>query len=112
MVKISIFGTGYVGLIAGVCFAKYNHKVICVDIDKEKIERLKTGDPVIYEPGLKEVLDEACNYLEKLCFCILLLETHQLDNQECTVKTYQIQIWEQLYIQRSIIESPFLANYV
>ena len=58
MAKISIFGTGYVGLIAGVCFAKHNNKVICVDIDPIRIEKLKQGVPPIYEPGLKEMLDE------------------------------------------------------
>lgn len=58
MTKISIFGTGYVGLIAGVCFAKNNNKVICVDVDLDRIEKLKQGIPPIYEPGLTELLNE------------------------------------------------------
>ncbi len=58
MAKISVFGTGYVGLIAGACFAKYNNHVVCVDIDEKKIALLKSGKSPIYEPGLEDLLDE------------------------------------------------------
>jgi UDPglucose 6-dehydrogenase len=57
--KIIVIGTGYVGLVSGVCFAKIGHEVICVDQDKNKISKLKNGEIPIYEPGLKEILVEA-----------------------------------------------------
>jgi UDPglucose 6-dehydrogenase len=55
--KIAVVGTGYVGLVSGTCFAEQGNNVICVDIDAHKVERLKAGEVVIYEPGL-EVLFE------------------------------------------------------
>lgn len=54
---VCVAGVGYVGLITGVCLAYFDNNVYCVDIDKEKIDKLLKGIPPIYEPGLKELLE-------------------------------------------------------
>ena len=54
--KLSIIGTGYVGLVTGACFAKLGNTVICVDIDPEKIQKINNGVPPIYEEGLDRLL--------------------------------------------------------
>jgi UDPglucose 6-dehydrogenase len=54
--EIAVVGSGYVGLVAGACFAETGNDVICVDIDEKKVARLKKGEVPIYEPGLEDLL--------------------------------------------------------
>lgn len=56
--KIAVAGTGYVGLVAGVCFAEVGHDVICVDIDENKVNLMKSGVSPIYEEGLEELMQK------------------------------------------------------
>ncbi len=56
--KITVIGSGYVGLVSGICFAKLGHEIVCVDKDQNKISKLKSGVIPIFEPGLKEMLAE------------------------------------------------------
>ena len=60
--KIAVAGTGYVGLVAGVCFAEKGHQVICVDVDERKVETMKNGICPIYEQDLEELMQK--NYKE------------------------------------------------
>ncbi|GAA6210029.1 UDP-glucose/GDP-mannose dehydrogenase family protein [Cognatishimia sp. WU-CL00825] len=54
--KIAMIGTGYVGLVSGVCFSDFGHDVVCVDKDPDKISRLTQGEVPIYEPGLQALM--------------------------------------------------------
>lgn len=56
--KIAVAGTGYVGLVTGVCLASKNHHVTCVDVDEKKVAIMRQGIPPIYEPGLAELMKE------------------------------------------------------
>ncbi len=92
---IAIFGTGYVGLVTGTCFAEMGHTVTCVDVNKKKIEELNQGIIPIYEPGLKELVirnkeskrlffttsyDEA---LKKAEVCFIAVPTPSADDGSC-----------------------------
>src|SRR5690606_10521055 len=55
--RVSIFGTGYVGLVTGTCLAEVGHEVVCVDIDAGKVEGLNRGVVPIYEPGLSPLVE-------------------------------------------------------
>ncbi|MBY6059160.1 UDP-glucose/GDP-mannose dehydrogenase family protein [Leisingera daeponensis] len=56
--RIAMIGTGYVGLVSGVCFSDFGHDVVCVDKDAGKIERLNSGEVPIYEPGLDQLMEK------------------------------------------------------
>ena len=59
--RVSIIGAGYVGLVTGACMADKGHKVICVDIDQEKVNKINRAIPPIYERGLEELLEKNVN---------------------------------------------------
>lgn len=64
--RVCVIGTGYVGLVTGVCLAHIGHQVICVDNNEEKVKLMKSGQSPIYEPGLSEIMQSAsqAGYLE------------------------------------------------
>lgn len=63
--KIAVAGTGYVGLVTGVCLAAHGHSVTCVDVDENKVKLMESGISPIYEPGLSELMTEN---MERLTF--------------------------------------------
>ena len=71
--KIAVVGTGYVGLVTGTCFAETGNTVTCVDIDKEKVDKLKGGKVTIYEPGLEQIFERNLKQ-ERLFFTTDLAE--------------------------------------
>ena len=61
MMNLTIVGTGYVGLVTGVCFAEFGYSVKCIDKDKERLEELKSGNCPFFEPGMDKLLDKHIN---------------------------------------------------
>jgi UDPglucose 6-dehydrogenase len=72
--KIVVVGTGYVGLVSGICLSKIGHQVICIDQNQEKINQLNQGKVPIFEPGLTEILTEV-QAKEKISFSSNLTES-------------------------------------
>jgi UDPglucose 6-dehydrogenase len=71
--KITVVGTGYVGLVTGTCLAETGNHVCCVDIDQKKVDKLKSGEMTIYEPGLDKLFDRNVKE-ERLTFTTNLAE--------------------------------------
>lgn len=71
--KIAVIGSGYVGLVAGACFADAGTKVVCVDVDEAKLERLSRGEVPFFEPGLEELVTR--NWPSRLTFSSHLEES-------------------------------------
>lgn len=71
--KIAVVGTGYVGLVTGTCFAETGNTVTCVDIDKDKVDKLRSGRVTIYEPGLEQIFERNIKQ-ERLFFTTDLAE--------------------------------------
>src|SRR5947209_4453601 len=69
--NVAVVGTGYVGLVAGACFAENGNDVICVDVDDAKIKALRQGQIPIYEPGLSDLVDRNVKE-ERLSFTTVL----------------------------------------
>ena len=61
--KIAVAGTGYVGLVTGVCLAEHGHRVTCVDVDEGKVEKMSRGESPIYEEGLEELMKKNASRL-------------------------------------------------
>ncbi len=60
--KVTIYGAGYVGLVTGACLAELGHHVLCIDINKQKIQELNDGQVLIYEPGLTDLIKKNINH--------------------------------------------------
>jgi len=71
--KITVVGTGYVGLVTGTCLAETGNTVTCVDIDEKKVAKLKSGQITIFEPGLEKLFDRNIKE-ERLTFTTDLAE--------------------------------------
>jgi UDPglucose 6-dehydrogenase len=77
--KIAVVGTGYVGLVTGTCFAETGNAVTCIDIDQEKVDKLKNGRITIYEPGLEQLFERNIKQ-ERLMFTTNLADgIHEAD---------------------------------
>lgn len=105
--KVCVIGTGYVGLVAGTCFAEMGNDVICVDNNKEKLENLKNGIIPIYEPGLEDLIktnvaekrlifsDDLANAVKQSLICFIAVGTPQREDGSADLQ-YVYNVAEQI----------------
>lgn len=107
LMNICVIGTGYVGLVAGTCLAEMGNTVICVDNNKEKLEKLRNGIVPIFEPGLEEMIksntsenrlyfsDDLKASVEKSTICFIAVGTPQGEDGSADLK-YVCQVAEEI----------------
>lgn len=114
--EICIVGTGYVGLVTGACFAEKNNNVLCVDINEDKIKKLKLAVLPIYEPGLQEIVEKNINEgrltftndiksgIENALFCFICVGTPASDDGSADL-SYVFNVARGIgqYMNRSLI---------
>ena len=70
--KLVVIGAGYVGLVSGLCFAEFGFETICIDKDKDKLDKLKKGKSSFFEPGLEELLLKHINSTKRFSLSNLI----------------------------------------
>tara|TARA_R110000868_G_scaffold90110_1_gene250372 strand:+ start:6937 stop:8265 length:1329 start_codon:yes stop_codon:yes gene_type:complete len=105
--NLTVIGTGYVGLVSGTCFAEMGNTVTCIDVDKNKIEKLKNGHIPIYEPGLEQMVNRNVknktlhfstnlkNHLEKCDIAFIAVGTPMGDDGSADLK-YVLQVAKEI----------------
>ena len=91
--RIVMIGTGYVGLVSGVCLADFGHEIICVDNDATKIEMLNSGEVPIFEPNLKSLINKnviALKVCKSMVSTIEALGVKIITNNKSSINKYFI----------------------